>query len=162
MLYASTLFFMSPKKNPIDKDKIAENPGLLPYAHHMGSAIIKPIDKGRTKGLAMDAMYEQTEGQLLQIKEQVELLVRQAQAIHDRIDISEKIYKADCGFKPVPNKEYYLYDKGEDFWIVSMVGPTEWGKSKPYEYLATVTLLSDSTWKVIESVKEELNIDFEL
>ncbi len=153
---------MSRKKNPIDKDKIAENPGLLPYAHHMGSAIIKPIDKGRTKGLAMDAMYEQTESQLLQIKEQVEVLVRQAQAIHDRIDISEKIYKADCGFKPIPNKEYYLYEKGDANWIVSMVSPSEWGKSIPYEYLATLNLMSDSTWKVIETVKEELKIDIEL
>jgi len=153
---------MSRKKNPIDKDKIAENPGLLPYAHHMGSAIIKPIDKGRTKGLAMSAMYEQTESQLVQIKEQVEVLVRQAQAIHDRIEISEKIYKADCGFKPVPNKIYYLYNKGEDYWIVSMVSPDEWGKSMPYEYLATVSLLSDSTWKVIETMKEELTIDIEL
>jgi len=153
---------MARKVNPIDKDKIAENPGLLPYAHHMGSAIIKPIDKGRTKGLAMDAMYEQTEGQLLQIKEQVEVLVRQAQAIHDRIDISEKIYRADCGFKPIPNKDYYLYDKGEDNWIISMVSPEEWGKSIPYEYLARVTLLSDSTWKVIDTVKDELKIDIEL
>lgn len=153
---------MPRKVNPIDKDKIAENPGLLPYAHHMGSAIIKPIDKGRTKGLAMSAMYEQTESQLLQIKEQVEVLVRQAQAIHDRIDISEKIYKADCGFKPVPNKEYYLYDRSEDEWIVSMVSPEEWGENMPYEYLARVTLLSDSTWKVIDTVKEELKIDIEL
>lgn len=153
---------MSRKKNPIDKDKIAENPGLLPYAHHMGSAIIKPIDKGRTKGLAMDAMYEQTESQLLQIKEQVEVLVRQAQAIHDRIDLSEKIYKADCGFKPIPNKEYYLYDKGEENWIVSMVSPSEWGKSIPYEYLATLNLMSDSTWKVLDTVKEEFTIDIEL
>ena len=153
---------MSRKENPIDKDKVAENPGLLPYAHHMGSAIIKPIDKGRTKGLAMSAMYEQTENQLLQIKEQVEVLVRQAQAIHDRIDISEKIYQADCGFKPIPNKEYYLYVKSDESWVVSMVGPEEWGKSIPYEYMATVSLLSDSTWKVKETVNEALTIDIDI
>ena len=26
--------------NPIDKDKVAENPGLLPYAHTAGGAVI--------------------------------------------------------------------------------------------------------------------------
>lgn len=153
---------MARKINPIDEDKVAKNPGLLPYAHHMGSAIIKPIDKGKVKGLAMSAMYEQTEEQLVQIKDQVELLVRQAQMIHDRINISEKIYKADCGFKPIHNKTYYLYRKGEDKWILSMVGHEEWGKSCPYEYLAKVTLLSDSTWKVLEAVHEELKTEIEI
>ena len=44
------------KVNPIDLDKIAEQPHLLPYAHTLGGAIIRPIDKGRTKGVAMSAM----------------------------------------------------------------------------------------------------------
>ena len=57
--------------NPIDPDKVAENPHLLPYAHTVGSAVIKPIDKGRVKGLAVTAMYEQTEIQLDQIREQI-------------------------------------------------------------------------------------------
>ena len=70
------------RKNPIDIDKIAEDPHLLPYAHTLGSAIIKPVDKGRVKGVAMSAMYEQTANQLHQIKDQVEHLITQAQAIH--------------------------------------------------------------------------------
>ena len=39
--------------NPIDKDKIAENPHLLPYAHTVGGALVKPEDKGRIKGRAV-------------------------------------------------------------------------------------------------------------
>ena len=89
------------KHNPIDEDKIAENPHLLPYAHTLGGAIIKPLDKGRIKGLAMSAMYEQTGDKLNQIKEQIDLLVQQAQDIHDRIDLSEKIYEAKYSFKPI-------------------------------------------------------------
>ncbi len=49
--------------NPIDKDKIAENPHLLPYAHTVGGAVIKPIDQGRVKGLAVKAMHKQTDMQ---------------------------------------------------------------------------------------------------
>ena len=59
--------------NPIDDDKITENPSTLPYSHTVGGFVIKPIDKGRTKGLAVQAMQEQTEIQLKQIKEQIEL-----------------------------------------------------------------------------------------
>ena len=31
-----------PFLNPINPEKVAQNPGLLPYAHTAGSAIIKP------------------------------------------------------------------------------------------------------------------------
>lgn len=143
---------MSEKHNPISEDKITYMPHLLPYAHHVGSAIIRPLDKGRTKGIAMKAMYQQTENQLLQIKEQVETLIRQAQTIHDRISISERIYQADCGFKPIAGHIYYVYEKKNGSWTISMVGPKEWGKNPPYEYIATVELLADNTWKILEKV----------
>lgn len=136
--------------NPIDKDKVAENPGLLPYANHVGSAIIRPIDKGRTKGNAMTAMYQQTEKQLLQIKEQVELLIKQAQSVHDRIDLSEKIYRADIGFKPIVGHTYFLYEKTDHSWFMSLVGPSEWGRSKKFTYLATIQLMADHTWDILE------------
>ena len=136
--------------NPIDKDKVAEKPNLLPYAHHVGGAIIKPLDKGRTKGNAMKAMFQQTENQLTQIKEQVETLIRQAQAIHDRISISERIYTADVGFKPVIDHVYYLYERDNGDWFLSMVSPAEWGKLRNFEFIAKVKLLADHTWDVVE------------
>ncbi len=142
---------MSEKRiNPIDKDKIAEDPHLLPYAHTLGSAIIKPIDKGRTKGVAMTAMYEQTSNQLHQIKDQVEKLLSQAQDIHDRIDVSEKVYLADCSFKPVMGQIYHLYEKSDGSWILSMVSQEEWGSNPPYFFLATARLLHDHTWEIID------------
>jgi len=137
--------------NPIDKDKIAENPHLLPYAHTVGGAVIKPIDKGRVKGLAVAAMYEQTEVQLDQIRKQVELLAQQAQAIHDRVRISEDIYQAEVGFKPLISHTYHLYKKSDGTNVLSMVAPGEWGKNPPFEFTATVRLLSDHTWDIIEN-----------
>jgi len=141
-------------KDSIDIDKVAENPGLLPYAHHVGSAIIKPIDKGRTKGTAMSAMYQQTDSQLSQIKDQVELLIKQAQDLHDRISISERIYQADVGFKPVLNKRYYVYQKKDESWVLSMISPEEWGANPPYNYIATCELLADHTWDIIDKNDE--------
>ena len=141
------LVSMSKKVNPIDKDKIAENPGLLPYAHTVGSAIIKPLDKGKIKGLAMKAMYQQTEDRLNQIKEQVELLINQAHDIHERIDISEKIYEAKYNFKPNIGVTYYLY-RDDEKYVLSMISPSEWGKNLKYEFISDATLLADSTWKI--------------
>lgn len=138
------------KKNPIDKDKIAETPSLLPYAHTLGSAIIKPYDEGKIKGLALKSMYKQTENQLGQIKEQVDLLVRQAQKIHDRIAVSEAIYESECRFKPLVGHIYHLYQKSDSKNILSMIGPNEWGSKSPYTHIAQVELLADHTWDILD------------
>ena len=78
--------------NPIDPEKITENPHSLEYAHHAGSALIKPEDQGKIKGRALSAMEHQTDIQLDQIYEQMQLLAAQAKKLHDRKLISEFIY----------------------------------------------------------------------
>ena len=138
-------------ENPIDKDKIAENPHLLPYAHTVGGAVIKPIDKGRVKGLAVSAMHEQTNMQLDQIRKQVELLVTQAQLIHDRVEVSERIYLADMNFKPLIGKRYHLYQRKNGKDVLSMVAPHEWGRSQPYTFIASLKLLADHTWEILDN-----------
>ena len=137
--------------NPIDIDKVAENPHLLPYAHTVGGAVIKPIDKGKVKGLAVTAMYEQTEMQLDQIREQINLLAEQAKGIKERVEISESIYAADMGFKPLIGKTYHLYQRENGAFVLSMIGPDDWGKKKqPFDFKATVKLLGDHTWDILD------------
>ena len=137
--------------NPIDKDKVAENPGLLPYAHTVGGAEIKPIDKGKVKGRSLMAMQEQTQMQMDQIKEQIELLAKQAQAIQRRVEISNRIYESASGFEPLISHVYHLYEKKNGTWLLSMVGPREWGASHPFKaFLASVKLLADHTWEIVE------------
>lgn len=138
-------------QNPIDKDKITETPSTLPYAHHVGSGLVKPMDKGKTKGKALAAMEQQTDMQMDQIRQQIELLAAQAKAIQDRIDISEKIYQADVGFEPLISHVYYLYERENGTWVLSMVGPNEWGRSKPFNhFVSAVKLLADHTWELLE------------
>jgi len=148
--------------NPIDAEKIAENPHLLPYAHERGGATIKPVDKGKIKGLAMTAMYEQTDMQLDQIKAQIELLARQANEIQERMTISEEIYEAEMNIDPIVGRTYYLYrrrQRGEERpsraqgrAVLSLVSPAEWGPNPPYHYVAAIKLLADHTWEIIERV----------
>lgn len=136
--------------NPIDKDKVAENPHLLPYAHTVGGAIIEPIDRGKVKGRAMAAMYEQTDRQIAQIREQVELLARQAKAIQDRVAISEEIYLSEMNFEPLTGHTYHLYRRANGRSVLSMIGPEEWGSKMPMDFVATARLLADHTWEVRE------------
>ncbi len=138
------------EENPIDKDKITENPSTLPYAHTIGGVEIRPEDMGKVKGRAMTAMVEQTNRQLNQIKEQIELLAKQAKGIHDRVEVSKEIYAAEMRFEPLVGHAYYLYRKAEHQYVLSMVGPNSWGKKKmPYEeFRAKVVLLADHTWEI--------------
>ncbi len=137
-------------QNPIDADKVAENPGLLPYGHHSGSAIVRPEDKGKIKGRALAAMEGQTDIQMQQIREQIELLAAQAQKLQERKEVSEQIYLAEMGFEPLINHVYHLYRKRNGATILSMVAPAEWGRSLPFEsHIASVKLLADHTWDIL-------------
>ena len=137
-------------RNPIDKDKITENPHNLPYAHTLGSPVIKPVDEGKVKGKAMAAMYEQTQNQMDQLREQMQLIADQAQKLHDRVKISEKIYEAKMGFDPLVGHVYFLYVRKNDEYLLSMVSPEEWGKSLPFKsFEGRVKLLADHTWELL-------------
>ena len=150
---------MSTNKIDVDKidliregEKVSQNPGTLAFPHHAGSALVKPEDRGRITGRAVAAMYEQTDRELGQIYEQMQLLAKQAKDIQKRVEISESIYKAQVSFEPLIGKIYYLYRRVDGQEVLSMIAPGEWGKSKPTGgFMAAVKLLSDHTWEVRET-----------
>lgn len=143
----------------IDVDKIdlermgemtTENPGIIPFPHTVGAAMIKPEDKGKIKGRAISAMYDQTEMDMKQIYEQMQLLAEQAKTIQSRVSVSERIYQAKMSFDPIISRIYHLYQKKDGTDTLSLVSPEEWGKNCPYDFIATVKLLADHTWDVIK------------
>lgn len=135
-----------------EKDKITDLPGLIEYAHHAGSAIIKPEDKGRIKGNAIAAMHDQTDRQFHQLYEQMQTLIEQAKYLKSRVEVSERIYQATVPFQPVIGKIYFLYKKKDGTDLLSMISPDEWGKGFPYEvFEAEVRLLSDHTWEIVQT-----------
>lgn len=137
-------------QNPIDKDKVTDTPGLLPYAHTVGSAVIRPTREGAIRNKAVAAMEEQTSMQLEQIRQQIDLLAAQAREIAGRREISWKIYEAKMRFTPLIGHTYYLYKAGDDY-LLSMIHPDEWGKTiPPGIFEAAVKLLADHTWQVLK------------
>ena len=119
--------------------------------------MIKPEDQGKLKGRALAAMEHQTDMQMDQIRQQMQLLADQAKKLNSRKVISEIIYAAEIRFEPLINHTYHLYRKEDSTSLLSLIAPDQWGRSKKtFSYIATVRLLADHTWDVIEK-----NEDFE-
>jgi predicted transcriptional regulator len=136
--------------NPIDPDKITETPSTLPYAHHVGSALIRPDDLKGLRSKALSSMEEQTEMQLDQIREQIDLLAKQAQKLVQRRQASFDVYRAKIGFEPLIGKTYYLYERKDGSTLLSMISPDSWRKMPFEQFLNAVKLLADHTWEVVE------------
>ncbi|MGK7396973.1 MAG: DUF2452 domain-containing protein [Candidatus Cyclobacteriaceae bacterium M3_2C_046] len=153
---------MEKKNNKIDidkidleqeKDKVTDFPGSISFPHHLGSSVIKPEDQGKIKGKAMAAMKDQTERQMHQLYQQMQVLARQANQIKKRVEISERIYLSQINFEPIIGHTYYLYERNDGKDILSMINPEEWGKNMPFKkHLASVRLLSDHTWELVQDL----------
>lgn len=151
------------KPKPVDIDqidlermrlKISDMPSLLEYAHTVGGFAITPTNEGHIKGVAREAMKEQTEEQLKIIYEQMKVLAQQVQDIQKRVHISDLIYGVKMSFTPVIGKTYFLYQLDDGERYLSLISPLEWGdKMKDQKYLAEVRLNADHTWKIIDSAK---------
>ena len=139
------------KVNPIDIDHTTDKPSSLQYPHHRGSMAVTPTKEGQVRSNALAAMEQQTGMQMQQIQEQIELLAKQAQDLKNRQELSLKIYDAKMSFKPLIGHAYYLYQKENSSYILSMVAPNEWGKNLPWnEFEGKVQLLADHTWMIVD------------
>jgi len=120
---------------------------VLPYASSSSSVVIRPTNEGVMKHKALSAMEEQTDMQLNQIRQQIELLAKQAQEIQKRKELSLIIYEATMKFKPQIGHTYHLYEQQDGLHNLSMIAPTEWGGSGLFkQFIASVKLLADHTW----------------
>ncbi|MBS1508300.1 MAG: DUF2452 domain-containing protein [Bacteroidetes bacterium] len=123
---------------------------VLPYSASVSGAVIRPTEEGVIRHHALTAMEEQTNMQLTQIRQQVELLAIQAKEIQMRKEISMMIYNSKLNFAPVIGQVYYLYEQDDGTHQLSMIGPKEWGPRLPYKsFVSAVKLLADHTWKEV-------------
>jgi hypothetical protein len=121
---------------------------VLPYSSSASGVAIRPTEEGVIKHKALSAMEDQTNMQLNQIKEQVELLMVQANQIKRRKELSMMVYEAKINFKPQIGQTYHLYTKKDDTNFLSLVSPKNWGGGAgPYkQFISSIQLLADHTW----------------
>lgn len=123
---------------------------FAPIALHVGSPVIRPIDKGKMKSRSLETAREQAEQQMTLLRKQADLLMQQARKIEERLKLAEEVYGSDMGFEPVVGQTYHLYIRKNGQRALSMIGPDEWGERSPFEaFAASVRLLGDKTWEAV-------------
>ena len=84
------------------------------------------------------------------LREQAKMLMEQADKVEFESQIRAKIRSADCGFRPVVNQAYYLYESNGKC-MLSLISPNEWNGQPPFGHcLAEVVQLGDLTWEISE------------
>ena len=84
------------------------------------------------------------------LREQAKMLMEQADKVEFESKIRAKIRSADCGFQPVVNQAYFLYES-EGKCMLSLISPNEWNGQPPFGHcLAKVVQLGDLTWEISE------------
>ena len=86
------------------------------------------------------------------LREQAKMLMEQADKVEFESQIRAKIRSADCGFRPVVNQAYYLYENNGKC-MLSLISPNEWNGQPPFgNCLAEVVQLGDLTWEISERI----------
>ena len=84
------------------------------------------------------------------LREQAKMLMEQADKVEFESQIRAKIRSADCGFRPVVNQAYFLYES-EGKCMLSLISPNEWNGQSPFgNCLAKLVQLGDLTWEISE------------
>jgi hypothetical protein len=128
-------------------------PGLLPYPHTVGAPAFKPTKEGVIRSKSQTAMSEQVQVQKDQILEQVKLLQKQYSELVERETISNLIYRAEIKFKPVPGHTYHLYLRDTGYFL-SLIEPNQWGRTFKAQFVASIKLLYDLTWQVLDKSEQ--------
>jgi hypothetical protein len=135
------------------KTLVSDAPGQSEYALERGGTAFTPTQSGAIKSRAFKVMDQQIAMQMKNIKEQIQVLARQAEDLKKRRILSEEIYQAKIKFEPIVGDIYYLYDSPTGR-ILSLLSPDDFGaeklKSQQYTFMAKARLLADCTWQIIE------------
>jgi hypothetical protein len=120
------------------------------------AGIVKTEDSHKPIARALSTLDGQADAQAEQIVEQAEILYQRLLALQEKKRNSLLIYRSEMGFQPIVMGVYHLYTL-EDRQIVSMVGPTEWGRRMRdrINWIATIRLDYDHTWDIVEMNQPE-------
>ena len=122
-------------ENPIDKDKTTESPGILPYAHHVGSALIKPDN---TDGFKLRGIHKVNR----ELSKRMDNLKSEYEKLMDEFKWNDIIYHSKISFEPLVGETYYLYLNKNDEYFLSIIDPSQWKQN----YIGEFELNVDLKW----------------
>ena len=115
------------------------------------SSIVKNEDFHKPIARALSTLDGQADTQADQIVEQAAILYQRMLTIQENRRKSLIIYASEIGFRPIVMNTYHLYKIGNR-QVISMIGPTEWGRRmrEQINWIATIRLAYDHTWEILE------------
>lgn len=116
------------------------------------SQIVKESDFHKPIARGLFTLDGQVDIQANNILEQLKVLQKQANLIQEKKRVSKIIYQSEIKFEPIVLGIYYLYIRNSTEQFISMIGPSEWGRSQKnsLEYIAKIRLQYDHTWEVLD------------
>jgi len=88
------------------------------------------------------------------ILDQMRNLQNQAKVVLEEAKRDAELHHAQCNFKKIPGKLYYLYQRSSGTSYISMLSPDEWGPACPHTHLATYKLEFDYSWTPAEFIEQ--------
>ncbi len=111
----------------------------LTYGSDLGAPVIKLDNVGGWKQAQVDKINKVFTKKFDEIKEELKLLM-------EEVKWNELVYSATYNFVPVMGERYYLYERKDGGFFLSLIGPSEWNM----KFIGTTTLDSNNKWiKVI-------------
>jgi len=135
----------------VNEDDAAKRNSLA-FPMELGAPAFAPIDVFREKDTILNMGRQHAQEEYNRIMEQVEVLKRQADALVNRMQLSEIMHHCVYGFKPVYNKVYYVYfDSRKNHYWLSPNHPRRWcaGPGEQHTYYMAVRMRGDSTWQEV-------------
>jgi hypothetical protein len=118
----------------------------------LGSPAFAPIAIEKEKDILLNVSKLNAKQEYDRIMEQVNVLKKQAEALANRMQVSEIMHQCKYGFRVVHGHYYYVYFnsyKNEN--VLSINAPNSWSALPGhYTYIMTVRLMGDSTWEEVE------------
>ena len=124
----------------------------LPYPMELGAPAFAPVPVEQEKDIILNVGRLHAKQEYDRIMEQVEVLKKQADALMNRMAVSEVMHNCVYAFKPVHGKLYYVYFNSykNHNWLCH-THPEQWcaGPGENNTYVMAVRMLGDSTWEEV-------------
>ena len=123
---------MDVKEKP---DNVADNPGLTPYGTNIGAPAINPDDIEAWKYSSVHKVNREFEVRFSELKKEYEKLVSD-------FEWNDLVYKSEFSFEPIPGEEYYLYQRENGNFFLSLIEPSQWKMN----FVGSFIMDSKSKW----------------
>ena len=124
-------------------DNVAPNPHSLPYASNLGAPVIKPNHS--LGGWKIGAVHRANK----HYNERYEKLKQEFLDLYAEYQWNELIFNAEMKFKPVIGQPYYLYERENGDFYLTLFSPNDTIKGKQ-GYIGKFRLNYDNRWENID------------